>query len=37
MNNIAEKQPKLVRSLYKQLKKWLEQTNDPFAAYLTGK
>lgn len=35
MDDIAAEQPKLVRSLYKQLKKWLTKTNDPFAAYLS--
>lgn len=37
MNNIATKQPKLVRTLYKQLKEWLLQTNDPFAVCLPDK
>lgn len=37
MKNLAETQPKLTRSLYRQLKEWLTQTKDPFAAYLTEK
>ncbi|MEG0648035.1 MAG: sulfatase, partial [Bacteroides sp.] len=34
MNNIASKQPQLIRSFERQLKKWLIATNDPFANYL---
>ena len=34
MNNIAPKQPQLIRSFERQLKSWLTTTNDPFANYL---
>ena len=37
MKNIATERPKLVRALHKQLREWLMQTNDPFAAYLPKK
>ncbi len=37
MKNIATERPKLVRALHKQLREWLMQTNDPFAAYLPEK
>lgn len=37
MNNIAAENSKLIRSLEKQLKEWLIQTGDPFAAYLPEK
>lgn len=35
INNIARRSPKQVRHFYKQLKTWLQQTNDSFADYLT--
>ena len=31
------REAKLVRALHKQLREWLMQTNDPFAAYLPKK
>lgn len=34
LENIASKEPKLVRRLNQQLKAWLIQTNDPFAEYI---
>lgn len=34
MNNIADSSPKLLRQFNKQLKTWLEETNDSFAGYL---
>lgn len=35
MHNIATRQPELVSRLNKQLKKWLDDTEDPYAQYLT--
>ena len=34
MNNIASQQLKLTHTFNRQLKTWLEKTNDPFAQYI---
>lgn len=34
LTNIADKEPKLIKKLNKQLRKWLIKTSDPFATYI---
>lgn len=34
MNNIASQQLKFTHTFNRQLKTWLEKTNDPFAQYI---